>query len=346
VGSATSELAILYTNEGKIDIPVPGPERYSLRSGEWVRIQDGAVHLDSEPGKGRELSVLQDLNHPPMLWASVDTKHAPLVVWDPNPQLKEVRLGNASVYRWQDAAGATWAGILALPPDYDARRRYPLVIQTHGYDTDSFFVDGYATTANGGRALLAKNVIVLQMDMHGLHSDTPDEGLESSRGFESAIDRLVADGLVDRRRVGVTGFSRTCFHVLYALTHQPDMFAAASITDGVNFGFVEYSFAPVGSEYKREAEAVQRGAPFGKNLSKWTDTAPTFNLDKVQTPLLISALEQGELLTQWEVYNSLRALAKPVELLWWTKQTHLMFWFNPSNDLRHSSQPLTGLIFG
>ena len=44
------------------------------------------------------------------------------------------------------------------------------------------------------------------------------------------------------RRVGVIGFSYTCFHALYALTHDPHLFAAAAITDGNEMSYTQYIF--------------------------------------------------------------------------------------------------------
>jgi len=39
-------------------------------------------------------------------------------------------------------------------------------------------------------------------------------------------------------------------------------------------------------------------------------------LDRVKTPLLVSSLERGSLLGQWEIYAGLRAWQKPVDMVW------------------------------
>src|SRR5260370_33458175 len=168
-----------------------------------------------------------------------------------------------------------------------------MVIQTHGYDAQKFVADGYGSTGNGGMALVAKGVILLQMDMSVAHMSTPAEGPDQVARFESAINRLVNDGLVDRSMVGVVGFSRTCFHVLYALTHRPKLFRVDSITDGISFGYAEYIQRIAGNAYQKDAENIYEGAPFADDLRKWIRSAPNFNLDKVQAPLLIPASEKG-----------------------------------------------------
>jgi hypothetical protein len=62
------------------------------------------------------------------------------------------------------------------------------------------------------------------------------------------------------------------------------------------------------------------GAPFGGNLTKWMRSSVGFSLDRIQTPLLISIFEKGELLPEWETYSGLRQLHRPVEMLWWWKE--------------------------
>ena len=150
---------------------------------------------------------------------------------------------------------------------------------------------------------------------------TPENGSTALLGFESAVDDLSAAGMVDPLRVGVIGFSFTCFHVLYALTHKPDLFAAASITDGNDLSYLQYSLSTdTQNTFQEVDEQTYGGMPFGKGLFNWTRDAPGFNLDQVRTPLLISALEKGLLLTEWESYSGLRRLGRPVDMLWFRKQ--------------------------
>jgi len=47
------------------------------------------------------------------------------------------------------------------------------------------------------------------------------------------VSELVKEGLVDPERIGIIGFSRTCFYVMETLTTSTLHIKAASITDGV-----------------------------------------------------------------------------------------------------------------
>ena len=299
------------------NVPIPFHEVYQLGSTGWNKVE--AVPVSEHDLR---LVISQDLNHPPVLAACLAGKPELVTIWDPNPQVSGLALGKASLYQWQDKEGTLYSGILVLPADYVSTRRYPLVIQTHGYEPNKFFADGIYTTGSGGRALAAQGIIVLQMGQSRKHVDTPTEGQFQIEAFAGAIRKLESEGRVDRHRVGVIGFSFTVFHVLYALTHKPDLFSVASITDGDDLSYWLYLLwtdIPWAQQY---AEQMNGGAkPFGKEgLLKWAESAPGFNLERVRAPLLISCLEKGTLVGSWDIYGGLRTLGKPVDLVWLRKE--------------------------
>ncbi len=131
----------------------------------------------------------------------------------------------------------------------------------------------------------------------------------------------MTDGLVDRNRVGVIGFSRTAYHVLYALTHRPDLFAASMVASA-DMGYVTYITlsAATAKGGQKEVEGVNGGAPYGSGLANWARNTPSFNPGKVEAPLLVTATERGTLIREWETYLGLRTLNKPVEMLWWWRE--------------------------
>jgi dipeptidyl aminopeptidase/acylaminoacyl peptidase len=267
------------------------------------------------------LSIYQDLNRAPVLMGTGKGR-THVTVWDPNPQLVRIALGKASVYEWHDQNGASRSGILVLPPDYKPGNRYPLVIQTHGYESRKFFADGIYTTGSGGRALCGRGMIVLQTEQYSRSEDSRSDAEVEVAAYGSAVRQLSTEGLVDPRRVGIIGFSFTVYHVLYSITHYPDQFAAASITDGNDLSYWLYLLwtdMPVAQQMAEQANGGVK--PFGKNgLLKWQESAPGFNLDRTQSPLLISCLEKGTLVASWDIYGALRTLKKPVEMVWLTKE--------------------------
>jgi len=275
------------------------------------------------------INVEQSLNDAPQLVATESATQAKHVIWEPNPQLKSVSLGEAAVFSWTDLAGQPFTGGLFKPPDYEQGRRYPLIIQTHGFLEHDFRPSGMFPTAFAARELAASGFVVLQIDdirSCTAYIQTPQESTCAVSGYESAVDRLVALGLVDRDRIGIVGFSRTSYYVLYALTHSTIQFRAASITDGVNAGYFQYlaqidSLANIAS---RDAEKLNGGVPFAEGLREWLARSPEFNMEKVTTPLLISATSRPAVLVVWEPYAELRRLNKPTELVLLSQGTHVL----------------------
>src|SRR5262249_50061278 len=145
---------------------------------------------------------------------------------------------------------------------------------------------------------------------------THDEGPCQVRGYESALRNLAQDGTIDPERVGISGFSRTVYHVLYALTKSSIHFRAASLMDGVDEGYLQYLLTvDEGENYQREPEVLNGGAPYGEGLQKWFESAPGFNVDRITAPVRTIANRGVSTLYMWEPYAMLRILKKPVEFV-------------------------------
>ena len=281
----------------------------------------------SEPRPARrfDLSIKQSFTSPPVLLVSDTMTKNSRIFLDPNPQLKNIHLGDASVLRWKDQNGLDWTGGLYKPSDFVAGRRYPLVIQTHGFSEAIFEPSGAYPTGFAARELAGAGILVLQMPSCTIRM-TPEEATCNLAGYHAAIEELVRQGLADENRIGIVGFSRTCFHVLGALTSESFKFRAASITDGLNFGYLEYmNYAGAyHGGLTREANAVIGAPAFGEGLRQWLISSPDFNTNKINAPLQVVANGQPGLLGMWEPYASLRLQGKPVDLLLLRGGTHVL----------------------
>ena len=267
-----------------------------------------------------EPSVRQDLNTPPVLAITDSRSGKAREIFDPNPQLKEIPLGIVSVYTWKSERGLSATGGLAKPSDFVPGHRYPLVIQTHGFPSHQFFRVGYGSeTANAGRALAGRGILVLQVrEPHGPADGTWEEA--SQRGTEvylAAVDKLAAEGLVDPNKVGITGYSRAGGFVAKAITEAPDRFAAAAVVNtdpGSQFGYYTYIDYDFRGNSQRIADFFGGSLPYGAGLQNWLKRAPGFNTEKITAPVLISAGDPQHLLSLWSLYAPLRDQNKPVEL--------------------------------
>jgi len=232
-----------------------------------------------------------------------------------------MELGDASDFRWKDESGYQWTGALLKPPGYVAGTRYPLVIQTYGFVPNEFLADGLFTTAFAARPLAAADIVVLQIWWRSDHAGTVDEVPEQILGYESAIARLTSEGLINPDRIGIAGFSRTCYHVESELIKNPLRFSAATIADGVDFSYLQHLLF---SSTHRKGTEMYGAAPFGEGLRKWVDNAPGFHLDRIRTPLRIEAIGPAGVLTEWEIYSSLREQNKPVDLVYIPDGQHIL----------------------
>jgi len=276
-----------------------------------------------------EVSVRQSFSEPPLLVAK--DKQTSRVIWDPNPQLKDIQLGETTIYTWKDKDGRTWKGGLYKPDNYEKGLRYPLVIQTHGFTESEFRPSGLFPTANAARALTTAGIMVLQVGGPDAHErecgdQTPDEAPCLAAGYAAAATQLVTDGLVNPERVGIIGFSRSCFHVMEALSTNLYDFKAASVTDGV---MATYLQSIVTVDFNNNmipdfGNAVMGGPPFGGGLQQWFKRSPGFNLDKIHAPLLIVGEGPFRLLGMWEPYAGLRLLHKPADIIMLNTDEHVL----------------------
>jgi len=267
--------------------------------------------------------IRQDLNTPAALWATDPGIHKMKKLWEPNPQLIGMNLGTASILRWRDKSGYEWSAGLVKPPGYVPGRRYPLVIQNHGFNPKEFLSDGSFTSAFAARPLASAGMIVLQMEDNHQHRESLEEAPEQLLGYRSAIDRLNAMGLIDPKRVGIIGFSRSSYYVENAIIREPTLFIAASLNDGVDESYMTYLLAGENG-YRLDPEQIYGTMPFGKGLQTWINKAPGFQLDRVRVPLLIAAIEPFSILGEWEIYASLRMQRKPVDFVYFPTGQHIL----------------------
>src|SRR5207302_5668499 len=112
---------------------------------------------------------------------------------------------------------------------------------------------------------------------------TRSEGPCAASIYESAVDQLVSEGVVDPERIGIIGFSRSCYWVMEALTASSVHFKAALLTDGVMITYLQYIMRIDYHEnaVPRQFDLVIGAPPFGENLQQWLKRSPGFNLDKI-----------------------------------------------------------------
>lgn len=269
------------------------------------------------------LNVREELNRPPQLMAVDVRSGKEREIFDPNPWLEDVDLGTASIFEWNDRQGRLNRGVLLLPPGFESDRTYPLVVQTHGFDPNQFFKVGYSETSNAGRALAARDIVVLQVkepsSMNPSWEDATKNGVDV---YLAAIDELAKRRIVDPNKVGITGYSYTGWTVTASITRAPERFAAAVIanTDPVTLtGYFEYINTPLAGSVAKEFVGAP---PYGEGLKLWIERVPSWSSDKIRAPVLFSAADPWHLIGIWDLYAALKDQRKPVELQYFRSGQH------------------------
>jgi dipeptidyl aminopeptidase/acylaminoacyl peptidase len=261
------------------------------------------------------VSVEEDFNTPQRLYATDTKTSKKVMLLDLNPQFMHLDFAKIELVTWKGTDGKQElnGGGLYYPPGYIPGRKYPLVIQTHHFQKDLFMIDGPWASGYAAQALAAKGFIVLQVHhATGYYDHTPTEAASEAAMYEGAIDYLDGLGLIDRSRIGIYAFSRTVYHVGYALTHSKYHFAAAILEDGIDGGYFQYLLYPWGPD---EYDKIYGGSPYGETHGQWRKEAPGFNLDKVDAPIRIMEHGRSGILQQWEWFSGLKRLHRPVDMV-------------------------------
>ncbi len=317
------ELTVRYMANG------PASETYRMDKGRWVLTGTSNKTAGATDASPIEVVVRQDLNTPPALFVKLSGSAGYAEIWNPNPQFKEIVFGHAEVYSWKDAEGREVRGVLIKPPDFQTNHPYPLVIEARSYRQDQFVVDGTYATAVAAQAMAGSGLMVLQAGEPAVpRGESFRKGTTAAlEGYKAAIAKLASENLVDSQRVGIIGFSRTCDHVMYAVTQAPSLFAAATIANGFTYGVMGY-FEIVDETTDNNAmkqwSLHYGGNPLGTALGTYERENMLFNLYRVTTPVRVETRDPSKILTDWETYAGLRSLNKPVDLIVLPYSTHVV----------------------
>jgi dipeptidyl aminopeptidase/acylaminoacyl peptidase len=295
-----------------------------------------------------KITLEQDVNTPPKIQVLDLQTNVEKTLLDPNPQFASLKFGRVENIQWKVSGDYTVAGGLYLPPDFIEGRKYPLVIQTHGYRPEWFTMDGKVDWNSGfsARALAAKGLMVLQMyyfpDQKDADNVPRDKRFGSNlnqawkqfetRAYEGVIDSLDKRGMIDRDRIGIMGFSRTVSYTGYALTHSTYHFAAALEVDGIDASYFSYIAYAGPGIFSADSEALNGGGPpWGDSFTGWKQESPGFNLDKIQTPIRLECHARllgddpgGGVMSEWEWFIGLSRLNKPVDFIVLPEASHMV----------------------
>src|SRR5258708_2344680 len=135
-----------------------------------------------------EIILDEDMNTPPRIVAVDPTSGRKSLMMYLNPQFGDLAFAKVQSVTWKDTLRNDAKGGLYWPLNYVAGRKYPLVIQTHWWDSDKFLIHDPFTTAFAAQALAGKEFFLLPDHRPRLELfDTAHRGTPALARYEGAM---------------------------------------------------------------------------------------------------------------------------------------------------------------
>lgn len=240
-----------------------------------------------------------------------------------------VEFGKMEPWTFKASDGKTIDGFMCLPPDFDASKKYPLIVYYYGgtSPTNATFYHLYSP-----QVFASRDYVVYLINPSG----TTGYGQEFSARHVNAWGKRTAAEIiegtkkfcdahpyVDRKKIGCIGASYGGFMTQYLQT-QTDIFAAAvshagisNVTSYWGEGYWGYSYNSV---------AAARSYPW-TDPDLFTKQGSLFNADKIHTPLLLlhgtvdTNVPIGESI---QLFNALKILGREVEFITVENENHVI----------------------
>jgi dipeptidyl aminopeptidase/acylaminoacyl peptidase len=225
------------------------------------------------------------------------------------------------VVRWKSEDGAEIEGVLHKPADFQAGRRYPLLVVIHGGPTGISRPVPYGSAGYYPiDAFLAKGALVLEPNYRGSAGygekfrslNVRNLGIGDAWDVLSGIDALVAQGLVDRNRVGSMGWSQGGYISAFLTTRHADRFKAISVGAGISDWMTYYVNTDIHPFTRQYLKATPWDDP-----KIYADTSPMTYIKQAKTPTLIQHGEDDARVpipNAFQLYQGLRDQNVPVQL--------------------------------
>ncbi|MPQ47522.1 prolyl oligopeptidase family serine peptidase [Marinifilum sp. N1E240] len=249
-----------------------------------------------------------------------------------NPEkehLVNVQFGKTEDWNFTKEDGTTIIGRAYYPPNFDANKKYPMIVNYYGgtspversfggrYPLNMYAAMGYVVylLQPSGATGFGQEFSARHQNNWGI--TTADEIIEGTKKF------MKAHPFVDADKVGCIGASYGGF-TTQLLQTRTDIFAAAishaGISDITSYwgeGYWGYSYS---------MNATGKSFPWNRK-DIYVDQSPLFNADKITTPMLLlhgsvdTNVPLGESI---QMYQALKLLGKDVDFVQVNGQNHLI----------------------
>jgi dipeptidyl aminopeptidase/acylaminoacyl peptidase len=300
-------------------------------------VMDGSSisKLQKAKDSGSFIYVTQKFDSPPCL--RFRNANVNEVMMQSNPQNQRYLWGKSEMIHYKDSEGNPLNGALFYPANYDASKKYPMIVYI--YEIVSRDVHQYVNptihntlgfnitnlTTNGYAVLLAD-----------IAFEKGNPGLSALDCVTSAANKVIDMGIADKGKIGLMGHSFGAYETNFIIT-QTNMFATAISGSGVSDTLQHYF--TINTDYntidgwRYENQQYRMGYSFFENQEAYYLNSPLLNASKMNTPLLTWAgkLDENVQPRQAETfYAALRRLKKDHVMLVYDNDGHIFN--NPKNQ--------------
>jgi len=308
------------------------PQTQALQDGLEAAFPGAAVLLASwDVAMAKIVVQVNGAKAPPSFYLVDRATHQAESLGDTYPGLDAARLGDVKPYPYKARDGLDIHAYLTLPPGKPGKM-LPAVILPHGGPGERDQMQ-FAWMA---QFFATRGYAVLQPNFRGStgygerfrQAGNGQWGLKMQDDITDGVDKLIADGIVDRGRICIVGASYGGYAALAGAAFTPGLYACAA------------AWAPVTDARKFLAERAETYGRDSAPYSSWArsiggdevtarldDTSPALHADRVRCPVLLmhGTLDVTVRIDQSRDMNdALVRAGKPVEFIEFPGESHFM----------------------
>jgi dipeptidyl aminopeptidase/acylaminoacyl peptidase len=276
---------------------------------------------------------------------SGDGSNANQVTHHNDAALAKLDMNAPETFWYEGAAGSTVQAMLIRPPNFDAAKKYPLLVLLHG-GPQTMWSNAWGYRWNA-QVFSAQGYVTLMINRHGstgygqkfTDEITNDWGGQAYTDVMKGVDYTLANyKFTDGSRMAAAGGSYGGFLANWIATHTGRFKAIIS-----HAGVYDQS-AMYATEELWFAEHDMQGTPWGnpESYKKWSPMAYAGDLAKYKTPTLVIAGENDfrvPYTQSLEFFNTLQRQGVPSKLVvfpdeghWVLKPQNAQFWYKTFSD--------------
>lgn len=247
---------------------------------------------------------------------------------DANPQQDQYNWGTAELVKWTSLDGVKLTGMLIKPEDFDPSKKYPMIVNFYEKSSNGIF--SHRPPAAGRSTIsysfyTSRGYVIFNPDVN-YRIGYPGESAMNS--VIPGVTSLIEKGFIDKDNIGVQGHSWGGYQIAHLVT-KTDIFKAAEAGAPVPnmisaYGGIRW-WTGLSRQFQYEHTQSRIGGTPWEYPSRFIENSPIFNMDKVNTPLLIMHNDADGHVPWYqgiEMFTALRRLGKPSWFLNYNGEPH------------------------